>query len=336
MKEVNVMILAAGEGTRLRPFTLTLPKPAMPFLNVPLASYSLAFLGDLKINKLVVNTFHLPNQVHELFNKIPHRANELHFSDEVGQLLGNGGGLGKAKKHFLADSDFVMMNSDEVILPKDPNILRKAIEKHKETKALATLLVMDHPEVGEKFGGVWVDSHERVLGFGKTPTKNSVKGWHYIGVLILSDRIFDYIPNEGASNILYDVIMAGILKDELVQILSFECTWFETGNPKDFLEATSTCLKFLTDKTESTEKTYLQSIFKKYASSELITEVKSNCTVHCPSGQETKEDLFSQSEGFVCLSKGAVLGANCILKNTIIGEDVRVPEGTRAENTFLL
>ncbi len=44
------------------------------------------------------------------------------------------------------------MNADEIIFPKDHRILEKALEQHRKNKALATLLVMDHPGVGTQFG----------------------------------------------------------------------------------------------------------------------------------------------------------------------------------------
>lgn len=331
---MNVMLLAAGEGTRLRPFTYKLPKPAIPFLNIPLASHSLGFLGDLEIDKLVVNTFHLPEKVHSLFHTIPHRAKELHFSDEVGEILGNGGGLGKARDHFLGHGDFIMMNSDEVILPRDPNILQKAIAQHKASGAIATLLVMEHHGVGSQFGGVWTTSQNQVKGFGKEPVPGTHKAWHFIGVQILSEKIFQYIPNDGASNILYDVVIAAINNHELVQCFPFEATWFETGNPKDFLEAADKCLGYLFDPQESFEKTSLQKVFNRYASSNIkLQKTHKACLCYAESAHI---DNSAELSGFIFCSEGSVIPKNCSLQNVVVGENVRVPEGTRAENTLLI
>jgi NDP-sugar pyrophosphorylase family protein len=66
---MNVMLLAAGEGTRLRPYTLEKPKPCIPFLSVPLAFYSLSLLSEINVHNLVTNVFHLPDQVQNLFLK---------------------------------------------------------------------------------------------------------------------------------------------------------------------------------------------------------------------------------------------------------------------------
>ncbi|QDK39438.1 sugar phosphate nucleotidyltransferase [Bdellovibrio sp. NC01] len=332
---MNLMLLAAGEGTRLRPYTHQLPKPAIPFLNLPLASHSLSFLNDIAIDKLVVNTFHLPEKIHCLFHKIPHGAKELIFSDEVGEILGNGGGLGKARQHFHGGGDFIMMNSDEVILPKDADVLKKAIAQHKASGALATLMVMDHPGVGTQFGGVWVDSKEnKVRGFGKTAIPNTDKAWHFIGVQILSERIFQYIPSTGASNILYDGVAAGIAQGELVQVCPFECSWFETGNIKDFLEASEKCLGYLMSSEPSSEKAALERAFQRYANGKMITQDFAGAHLHF--SNDARIDNNSKFEGFVCFAEGSRLPKECKLKNVIVGEGVSVAPGTEAENTLLL
>ena len=331
---MNVMLLAAGEGTRLRPYTNQLPKPAIPFLNLPLASHSLGFLRDLEINKLVVNTFHLPEKVHTLFHKIPHNAKSLHFSDEVGEILGNGGGLGKAREHFQGDGDFIMMNSDEVILPKDSECVKKAIAQHQASGAIATIMVMDHPGVGTQFGGVWVDEKNQVKGFGKTAIEGAKKAWHFIGVQILSERIFQYIPTQGASNILYDVVAVAIANGEKVECYPFEATWFETGNPKDFLEASEKCLNYLMDAENILERSALEWTLKRYSNSKMISQNFEGAHLHFSS--EARIDTTSKFSGFVCMAEGSRLPYGCNLKNVVVGEGVHVAPGTQAENTLLL
>ncbi|MBO9665415.1 MAG: NTP transferase domain-containing protein [Bdellovibrio sp.] len=330
---MNVMLLAAGEGTRLRPYTNQLPKPAIPFLTLPLAAHSLGFLQDLPLNKLVVNTYHLPNKIHTLFNNLSHGAKELIFSDEKGEILGSGGGLSKARSHFQGGGDFLMMNADEVILPKDSEVLSKAIQQHKSSGALATILVMKHPEVGTQFGGVWADDSLTVKGFGKSVVAGSTHGWHFIGVQILSDRVFKYLPETGVSNILYDGLVAGIADGQKVQVFPFECTWFETGNPKDFLEASKHSLEILMGP-NSPEKSALQKTFQKFANSKLRTQNFSNALMHFSA--EAIIDTSSKYSGIVCVGSGSSIAEGCNLENVIVGDGVHVTAGTAAANTMLL
>ncbi|RYZ83264.1 MAG: mannose-1-phosphate guanyltransferase, partial [Proteobacteria bacterium] len=282
---MNVMLLAAGEGTRLRPHTLLRPKPAMPFLNVPLAAYPLGFLENLKIDRLVVNTFHLPTKIVDLFIQMDHGARRLHFSHEINQIMGSGGGLSMARDYFRGNGDLIMMNSDEVILPFEPDVMAKAIEFHKSNNAFCTLLTMDHHEVGSKFGGVWLDEAERVRGFGKTaPDATGKKAEHFIGVQILSEEVFDFLPQGHASNILYDAVTQAMQKGRLVQRLKIDCHWFETGNAVDFLGATEQVLHLLSsaDSNEYSRK-YLNRVLKRFSKdTPLLSASDDGCVLKSP------------------------------------------------------
>jgi mannose-1-phosphate guanylyltransferase len=328
---MNVMMLAAGEGTRLRPFTTILPKPAIPFLNVPLAAHSLNFLSDIQINKLVVNTFHLPEKIHELFHSLPKISDSLIFSDEKGTILNSGGGLGNARKHFISGGDFIMMNADEVILPKDSQILKKAIEHHKQTKALVTLLVMKHPGAGNEFGGVWSDDSNNIKGFGKEKIPNTSKVWHFIGVEIFSERIFDYIPESTPSNILYDCVAKAIGKNEVVQAYPIHCTWFETGNPTDLFNATKSCLNFLKDDFGA-ESLMLIKAFEKFAGEKFQLRSVDQGQVFC--ARDLKLDPSIKIKGLACIGKGATIQPNTVLENVIVNKNLTV--SGQHQNTLVL
>lgn len=331
---MNVMLLAAGEGTRLRPYTTVLPKPAIPFLNVPLAGHALGFLHNIPVDNLVVNTFHLPEKIHQLFGELPHGAKRLIFSDEKNEILGSAGGLGQARQHFASGGNFLMMNADEVILPVDPDIVAKALKKHETSGALATLMVMEHPLVGSQFGGVWTDAQQRVLGFGKSKKEGAVQGWHFIGVQILSERVFDYIPKAGASNILYDALAVGIEKGELVQTFPFECTWFETGNPNDFLEAAKACMQVLFSEKNSHEKQSLEKTLGRFSKTKLATQTIDQAQALL--AETSTIDTSARLSGFVCLAENSSVGKNCVLENVIVGKNARVPEGTQASNVLFI
>ena len=331
---MNVMLLAAGEGTRLRPYTLATPKPAIPFLTVPLAAHSLNFIKGPSINKLVVNTFHLPQKIHELFHSLPHGAKELHFSDEKGEILGNGGGLRNAQDHFRGGGDFIMMNSDEVILPARADFLDQAIEAHKKNKALATLLVMDYPGIGTKFGGVWCTKEGQVLGFGKSPIAGSQRAWHFIGVQILSEEIFSLIPSLGASNILYDAVAKGIEQGQRVQVIPIQCSWFETGNPTDFFEASVQCFNYLNSTQDSFQKRALLSTIERFAPEGV--EVMNLGSYQQIISHKAHQPSGATLEGLIVMSAGAKIESGSKLKNVVVGRGASVPSGTEAHDTLFL
>ena len=234
---MNLMILAAGLGTRLNPYSLEKPKPAIPFLGVPLAFYSLALLDKMKFKQIVVNTHHLSQQVETLFQSVVLPCKSLRFTLEKEQPLGSGGGINFAREYLAKRGDFLVMNGDEVILPHDPWLMREFITYHKQTKNLATLLVMKHPEVGSTFGGVWVDDRNNVKCFSKKPVDGLV-GYHFLGVIVFRDEIFHYFKNPVQDeNILYETLTFALQKNESASIYCCEAEWFESGNPKDFVSS---------------------------------------------------------------------------------------------------
>ena len=182
---MNVMLLAAGMGTRLRPYTEVMPKPAIPFLTVPLACYSLALLEKINIKNLVVNTHYRPEQVEQLFYQINWPCNKLIFSEERTQILGSGGGIRQAIDSLVGKGSFIVANADEVILPDYSDIISDALAFHKAHAGLATIMTIPHAEVGKKFGGLWLkvttEKSTKVTCFSKTPVPDH-DGRHYVGI----------------------------------------------------------------------------------------------------------------------------------------------------------
>lgn len=271
---MNVMILAAGEGTRLRPFTLEKPKPAIPFLTVPLGYFSLSLLDGIKIHNLVVNTYHLPDQILHLFKNTRQSWKDLCFTSEAQGLLGSGGGIHNAKRDLQGRGDFLVLNGDELILPKQLGAIDDLLKFHQWHKGVATLLTMKHPEVGKKFGGAWADSEGKVRCFSKTdPKMDGIQGHHFIGAMILSDRVFKYFKSQVQDeNILYETLTSAMNEGEEVYVQDIDCHWFETGNPVDFMHATRFCIDNLKIKDTEYWKEYLKQTVRLYGNNSYLIE----------------------------------------------------------------
>jgi mannose-1-phosphate guanylyltransferase len=274
---MKVMLLCAGEGTRLRPYTLKKPKPAIPFLGAPLVSYSMSLAEELKVTEFVMNTYHLPQELKSTVTSL-RLDYKVNFIEEKWGLLGSGGGIHNAKSFFEKEDDFLVMNGDEVILPQTHYALKDALKEHRWTRAIATLMVMPHPEVGKKFGGAWTKKgSQQVELFSKTSPSDEYEGHHFVGVMILSHRVFKYFKqNVEEENILYETLTKAMQAGEKVVVQPMNCLWFETGNPNDFLEATSTLLPELermkSEKNSAYWKTYLSYIVRRYNLLESLVE----------------------------------------------------------------
>lgn len=249
---MNLFFLAAGLGTRLRPLTHKYPKPCVPFLNVPMGLYQFRFLNGLDIDTCVANSFHLPQKISDLYSQ-QNYFNPVLISAESGSILGSAGGLKKASNFFKTDSDTIlMMNADEIFFTENREFLRKAYAQHIEKQNLATLVVMKHPEAGQKFGAIWCDKNNRVntIMAAKNKPEGNLEPYHYIGIIFLNKNILKLIPDGKETNIFYDILI-NELSNHSVEVYKLDCTWYETGNAKDYLEATSKVLNNLDSHTHN-------------------------------------------------------------------------------------
>lgn len=233
--KVNVLLFAAGLGARLRPATLENPKPVIPLFGIPMGYYLLPYIIELPVDKFVVNTFYLPEKIHECYDRLRH---SIKFSDETAFIKGSGGGLKQAESILGNQNPILAGNADEVFFTPDSQFLKKALDKHITEKALATLIVMNHPEAGKKFGGIWTESHgsEKVVSIGKEAPTPNARPWHFIGLQILSPEVFSMIETDKELNIFYDVLIHK-LPTHKVQIFPVEMDWYELGNLTDYLHA---------------------------------------------------------------------------------------------------
>ncbi len=110
---MKAMILAAGKGERMRPLTLTTPKPLLPAGGKPLIQYHLEHLGQAGFRDVVINHAWLGQQIEQALGDGLHFGLKLHYSPE-GEPLETAGGIVRALP-LLTDSDndwFLVINGD--------------------------------------------------------------------------------------------------------------------------------------------------------------------------------------------------------------------------------
>ena len=109
----RAIVLAAGLGTRMRPYNGHIPKPLVEVGGKSLIDYSLDRLADAGVESAVVNVHHLADALER--HLAPRQRPHIVISDERGELLGTGGGIAKALPQ-LGDAPFFLVNSDTVWL----------------------------------------------------------------------------------------------------------------------------------------------------------------------------------------------------------------------------
>ncbi|PYT02178.1 MAG: hypothetical protein DMF65_07210, partial [Acidobacteria bacterium] len=162
------MILAAGYGTRLWPLTIDRAKPAIPFMGRPLVGYVAEYLARFGFGEIAVNLHHRGESVRAALGDGGRFGVRFHYVEEP-EILGTGGALDNARA--LLDADiFVVINGK---IATDIN-LDAALETHRRTRALATLVLRENAE-RERYSTVSVRDG-LITGFGGNPTSDNVSG----------------------------------------------------------------------------------------------------------------------------------------------------------------
>lgn len=188
------MILAAGLGTRLKPFTENHPKALLPVNGRSLLQRNIAYLQSFGVNDIVVNVHHFADQIINTIKENNGWGATITVSDETDEVLETGGGLKKAG-FFLQDAaePFVLMNAD-MLTDLDLGAMK---ELHTQSKVLATLAVTNRST--SRY--LLFDDNNILCGWlnektgeqkGKAGTKKAFSGIH-----IISPQIFKHIKEEG-------------------------------------------------------------------------------------------------------------------------------------------
>ena len=132
------MIMAAGLGTRLKPFTDKHPKALANVNGKTLLQRTIEYLARFNIKDVIINVHHFPGQIKQMLEKNKGFGSNITISDESDAILETGGGLKKASWFFRDGTDpFVVMNVDVLT---DMN-LKQMIHEHINLKPVATLAV---------------------------------------------------------------------------------------------------------------------------------------------------------------------------------------------------
>ena len=232
-RSVDVMILCAGLGTRLRPLTLERPKPAVPLLNRPLIGYTLGLVQGLRPGRVIINTHWLPDVMAAVAaEECRPRGFELAVSPEP-QILGTGGGLWQARERGLIDRNhaLVVLNGD-VICDVD---LPALVATHFESRAAATMVLRTMPP-GAGYTPIEADPSGRILRIGALGKSAGGEGFLFSGVHVLSPEALDLVP-PGESSVIATAYAGLLARDSRVQAVFENGLWLDLGDPAGYLGA---------------------------------------------------------------------------------------------------
>jgi len=233
---MKAMILAAGLGTRLQPYTLDRPKALVEVAGKPLIAHVLEKLLASGITDIIINVHHFADMVEEYLNRNSFNC-RITISDERNRLLDTGGGLLKAKPFLEGEEPFLVHNVD-ILSDID---LRELINAHSQKMALATLAVGQRESSRHfLFDGRMMLSGWRNNLTGKEiiPTKDrgELKAFAFAGIHVISPQIFEYIHASGPFSIV-DAYLSLCSKNLIYGYDTTSNFVIDVGKPKNFEKA---------------------------------------------------------------------------------------------------
>ncbi len=221
MKNKRAIILAGGKGTRLRPYTVVLPKPLMP-------------IGDYPIVEVIIRQL-----IQHGFTHITMAVN--HQAEIIQAFFGNGDKWGIKIDYSLEDKPLSTMAPLKLIkdLPEDFLVMNGDIltdlnfgdfyDNHIANKNIFTISSYQR-EVKSEFGVLDVDDTDTLTGFREKPVLIYDVS---MGIYMVSKEAVEYIPE----NIFYgfDHLMLDLIKDEKkAKVKKFKGYWLDIGRPDDY------------------------------------------------------------------------------------------------------
>jgi NDP-sugar pyrophosphorylase family protein len=230
---MQVMILAAGRSTRLGSLGLTLPKPLLPVCGYPAITYALALCRQAGLHDIVINLHHHGDKIGTTLGDGSQFGVNLRYSVEQ-ELLGTGGGVGKARSLFAAEP--VLIINGKVAADVD---LRAVIAAHaqapRNTIATMVLRTDPHPELWAPIGiaadGTVLSVRGQRAG-GAAPA--SLAPRMFTGIHVVESALLDRLP-AGVSDIIGDAYIPALRAGDRIGSTTMTGYFAEHSNPESYL-----------------------------------------------------------------------------------------------------
>jgi NDP-sugar pyrophosphorylase family protein len=228
---MRAVVLVGGEGTRLRPLTLSMPKPMLPVAEVAMIERVVAHLAGHGIDEVILSMGYRPDGFLVAFPDDTCAGVRLTYAVEP-ERLDTAGGIAFAARAANVDETFVVVNGD-VLTDLD---LTELIAFHAERGGDATIALtpVDDPSA---FGVVPTDDRGRVTAFIEKPAPGTAPTTYInAGFYVLEPSVVDRVPVGGKMNIEREVFPA-LAESGRCYALGSDAYWTDTGTPPLYLQA---------------------------------------------------------------------------------------------------
>ena len=318
---MQALVLAGGEGTRLRPLTYTTPKPVMPLAGRPFLSFMLAWLREHGVTEAILSCGFMSDDVRRVLGDI-YDGMRLRYVVEK-EPLGTAGPVRLAFENGLLEERLLVLNGD-VLTDLD---VTAELRQHERTGAKATLALVELDDVSS-YGVVPTHPDGRVEAFvekpdGPPPTQRINAGAY----VVERDMVEARIPAGRAVSFEREVF-PGLVGEGLYGF-DAEGYWVDIGTPERYLEATYDLLSGRPRSSLPPRDETGSLIGPGCLTSGAHIGPQSVLGSHCSVGSDSTVERS-------VLHDRVLVGADCLVRDSVLGGGVRVGDGARIEPGALL
>lgn len=309
-------MLVGGFGTRLRPLTVTTPKPMLPLVNTPFLEIELMHLKEYGVDDVVLSTGYLPAVFDGYFGDGSRMGMKLtHVTED--KPLGTCGAIKNVAEH-LGGGPVIVCNGD-ILTDLD---IGELVEYHRKKGALVTI-TLTPVEDPTAYGLVPLDSDGRIIEFLEKPSWDQVvTNMINAGTYVLDPAVLDQVP-EGENYSFERQLFPDLLRQgEPLFGFPSDCYWLDLGTPEKYLSAHHDILEGKIEVPLGGEE-IADGVF-----AGRDVEIETDVVLHGPLliGNDVSVEAGAEIRGPACIGNGVRVGLEARVEGAVILDDVSIGE----------
>jgi MurNAc alpha-1-phosphate uridylyltransferase len=237
------MLMAAGLGTRLRPFTTLEPKALLPVMGIPTAQFAVSALVKAGVQSIVANVHHQAERTKAGLLALDRGKAALKISDESALLLGSAGGIAKALPHF-GDKPFFWVNADVLCDVDLHKLAQRHLRLREQYGVKMTMTVFPKPKGKGAYREIQLEPNAFLsasdggsdFGLVQGIPEEAVTGRPYfVSVGIIEPEALAGISPDEPAELLTRVFRPLIAEKKMGYYLT-DGQWYDVGSPQLWLE----------------------------------------------------------------------------------------------------
>ena len=321
---MKAVVMAGGEGTRLRPLTSNQPKPMVPIVNKPCMEHIIELLKKNGITDIIVTLAFLPQSIRGYFGNGSSLGVSIEYSVEE-TPLGTAGSVRNAFEHL--DETFIVISGD-ALTDFD---LNEVIDFHKSKDSMVTL-ALKSVENPLEFGVVIVDEENHIKQFLEKPSWGQVfSDYVNTGIYVLEPEIFDYIPADTKYDFSQELFPKMLKRGKPMYGYPCEGYWQDIGNINQFLRANHDAL----DGKVSVEIPGIKLRENIYIGEKLNLDSLDNIRGPALIGNYAKSDTGAKIQPYTILGNNVVVKDNAETDHCVVDSNTYIGSGAKVSGAII-